>query len=385
MANIDRIVFTGDILRPFPTAGGGWESATWKNVEWLKQLLQWQLGCATNLPLETVSWVRDGFDPNPVYQACNLAMEPTSWASLFYKKSLPAAATELMVAPFRNSLVVGYEIPDVLQHLLTQEGVPFVDVVAHPIRFSDDLILALRTNIMSIHNALLKNQYEVDLCQPYANMHRAKAAWMPKVPVPNGTALITGQVATDKALISTRTGRFLTLGNFVEDLFDVCEKHPLVLYKPHPYQGADCPSMKVIQSFGSIRIIDENFYYLVGQEAITDVYAISSGTVHEAPFFSAGGHAFAGSLYEFGDRGPEAKQTGACIPIQEALLSPGFWAEALGDLVPVNTTLPAGPSHRASRLRRSLNADWDYGFMDVVVQSPRDLSSFANQKEAIQQ
>ena len=49
-------------------------------------------------------------------------------------------------------------------------------------------------------------------------------------------------------------------------------------------------------------------------------------------------------------------------------LSPAFWSEVLEPLVTTRAGVPAGPPPRSSRLRRALNADWDHGFMDVVVQ-----------------
>jgi hypothetical protein len=124
----------------------------------------------------------------------------------------------------------------------------------------------------------------------------------------------------------------------------------------------------VVQAFGAIRTVTENFYWLLSQDAVTDVYAISSGTVHEAPYFGRRGHVLAEPLYEFGDRAPGRASAGACVPVDEHFLSPAFWADVLSPLLPTHADLPAGPPPRPSRLRRSLNADWDHGFMDVVVQ-----------------
>jgi hypothetical protein len=367
---IRRIVFTGDLLRPFPAAGGGWESATWKNVRWLSHLLGWQLGAATGLPLSRVAWERDGFPTPQVYEALDLCLHPEAWASIFYAETLPDEAEALLVEPFRDALVIGVELPDVMQCALSRNHIPFVDVVAHPVRFMDDLLFAFRTNLPSVHARLLARRFDLERCRPHAALLRAKAAWMPALDLPEGTALVTGQVATDKAVICRARRRFLSLADFTEQIFQLCERHPCVLFKPHPYQGADCPSRRVIEAFGAIRTVTDNFYYLMGQEAITDVYAISSGTVHEAPYFDRRGHAFAGPLYEFGDRPPVDDRAGACLPIDDAFLDPDFWADLLEGVVATRHDLPPGPAPRSSRLRRSLNADWDHGFMDAVVAQP---------------
>lgn len=369
--NVQRIVFTGDILRPFPSVRGGWESATSKNVRWIQHLLSWPTQEATGLPISRVSWESDGFDTPRFYESLGLPLGLDAWAALFYRETLPAAAEDHLSDPFRDALVIGVELPDVLQRVLARRGVPFVDVVSHPVRFMDDLLFALRTNVPGMHRALVERRFDVARCIPFANLHRAKTAWMPALALPRGTALLTGQVATDKAVIDRREGRFLSFADFTEEIFGVCERHPRVLFKPHPYQNARCPSRRVIESFGAIETVTENFYYLLGQDAITDVYAISSGTVHEAPYFGRQGTAFGAPLYDFGDRPPDAGRAGACVPIGDALLSPAFWSAILAPVTDTRPHPPAGPPPRPSRLRRSLNADWDHAWIDEVVQQAR--------------
>jgi hypothetical protein len=367
MTEIQRVIFTGDILRPFPDFKGGWESATYKNIRWIRKLLGWQIERATGLPQSNVVWEPGGFDAPRVYDALDLPINYESWASLFYAEDLSERVEDLLAEPFEGSIVIGVELPDFLQCVLARRGIPFIDTVGHPVRFMDDILFGMRTNHGTAHQALLDVRFDVDRCVPYANLHRAKAAWMPSLDLPDGTALITGQVSTDKAVICRKTGRHLSLKDYIDRLFEICENHPLVLFKPHPYQGPDCPSRRVIGSFRSIRVVTDNFYYLMGQDAITDVYAISSGTVHEAPFFGKRGHAFAGPLYTFGERPPESGRAGEIVPVQDEFLSPRFWSRALRGVVSTEDQVPEGPSPRSSRLRRSLNADWDYGFIDAMV------------------
>jgi hypothetical protein len=369
MTTIRRIVVTGDLLRPFPDGRGGFESGTTKNIRWLRHLLDWQLEVVTGLPRTSVAWAPGGgFDSRDIYRRLDRPVSLESWAALFYRGEFPEAVEEALAAPFHDALVVGVELPDYLQGVLSRRGVPFVDLVAHPVRFHDDILLALRTNHPGVHDALRRRRFDIERCRATANLIRAKCAWMPGPELPDGTALVTGQVATDKAVIDRTTGRFLDLGHFVENLFELCERHPLVLYKPHPYQGDDCPSLRVIRSFGAIRIVRDNFYALVGRDAVTHVAAMSSGTVHEATLFGKVGTPFAGPLYDFGATPPAGVAPGAAQPIGDDLLDPGFWADILRPVVAVADTVPAGPGARASRLRRSLNADWDHGFIDAVVQ-----------------
>lgn len=367
---VNSIIFTGDILRPFAISTHAWESATRKNIRWLQHLLTWQISQATRLPQARVSWdLKDDFNAPAIYATLGLNVNYDAWASIFYQSALPSTVEQMLIAPFVNSCVVGVEIPDVLQFALTRNQIPFIDIVSHPVRFMEDLLFAFRTNDKNIHQRLLQHKYNVeDNCIPQANLLRAKVTWMPSLILPENTALITGQVATDKALISRQNGQFLKLSDYMDKIFEICESHALVLFKPHPYQHTNCPSRRAIEAFGVVRTVTSNFYYLLAQECLTDIYAITSGTVSEAPYFGKNGHMLGEPLYSFDDAPPANGSTGACIPIGNEFLNPNFWADILEPIVPVQKKLPVGPLPRPSLLRRSLNADWDYSFIDQIVQ-----------------
>lgn len=368
MSEINRVVFTGDILRPFQV-GNRWESATRKNIRWLKHLIEWQISKATALPQSVVIWEQGGFDPSSIYQDFRLDIGYEAWATIFYLSSLPAKIEKKLIEPFAGACVVGVELPDVLQMALTRHQIPFIDIIGHPVRFMEDLLFGFRTNDAKIHERLLRYQINLDdYCVPRANLLQAKVAWLPSMNLPQGTALIAGQVSTDKALICRKRGRFLNLGDFQEQLAEIIKRHPLVLFKPHPYQDANCPSRKAVESLGVTREVKQNFYYLLGQLGLTTVYAINSGTVSEAHYFGREGRCLGEPLYSFGEKFPSGDQGGDVIPLGLAFLEPTFWADILEPIVAVKRNLPAGPQPRESLLRRSLNADWDYGFIDAVVQ-----------------
>lgn len=366
--SLNRIIFTADILRPFQV-NQQWESATHKNIQWLERLLSWQLSKATGLPQFSVAWKEGGFHAPSFYEMLGLPLNYESWASLLYRQQLPEAAEAMLVAPFKRALVVGVEIPDILQMALSRHGIPFIDIISHPIRFMQDLLFAFRTNHPEMHAAL--ENYRISLedhCIPYANLLQAKVAWMPSLKLPPDTALIAGQVATDKALICRKTGRFLTLGDFKEKLAQIAKNHSNILFKPHPYQDSQCPSRLAVEALGGVQEVKHNFYYLLAQEGLSDVYAINSGTVTEAKYFGRSGTALGEPLYTFGVRPPQDQHTGDAMVLGMDFLEPAFWADALKSVLPVNQNLPRGPQLRPSLLRRSLNADWDYNYIDEIVQ-----------------
>ncbi len=366
---IKRIIFTGDILRPF-LENNKWVSATSKNIKWLKHLIGWQLSKATLLPQSSVIWETNGFDARKIYDLFGLSINYESWASIFYSKIIPSEIEEKLIEPFKNSCVIGVEIPDILQYVLSKNQIPFIDIIAHPVRFLDDLIFGFRTNHQDIHHKIA--QFEINMddhCIPRANLLRAKVTWMKKLSLPPGTALITGQVATDKALICRQSGRFLNMGDYLDQIQEVFCNHPKVLFKPHPYQDEHCPSRKIIKSMQNIQEVYHNFYYLISQEEITDIYSITSGTVGEAPFFDKTGNLFGEPLYFFGSNPPSGLDTSDGIPVGAAFLESSFWATILEPVMSVQKNLDHYESLlRPSLLRRSLNADWDYSYIDSIVQ-----------------
>lgn len=54
MKPFERIVITGDLMRPFPS-GDGWVSATSKNIRWLRHVFNPALQ-ATGLPISMLAW-----------------------------------------------------------------------------------------------------------------------------------------------------------------------------------------------------------------------------------------------------------------------------------------------------------------------------------------
>lgn len=362
---IRRIVITGDVLRPkFDRPG---ESASRANVQWLHRILGWPLSKVTGLPISFVGW-GEGFDGAAFYRAIELVPDVSGWAHVHYAEELPAIAEALIESAYADALVIGCETTPCIAGALTRLGIPLLDTIGHPVRFLDDLLNAWRSNHAPISNMLLRFGHDLELARAQAGLIRAKMAWRPTLTAPEDTALLIGQVGSDKALIHRTQGRLLGFGDFVESLFEIAERHPKVLYKPHPYEDQYGDSASIARRFKSFQQVSSNFYWLVSQAPIGSVYAISSGTCSEAPFFGKRGAFFHEPLYPMDGTNLDARYGfGPPVPIEHAWLWPNFWHAILGSVLPVARPDILEPPYRANRIRRSLNADWNFGEVDAVV------------------
>lgn len=367
-----RFVITADLLRPYPCADG-WESATWKQVRWLRHVLSRPLR-GSGLPVSTLAWDDRACprgnawgSPEELYERLGDPLSPQGWARLCTRSEAPRELVEWLEPLVHDAFVIGYELPPVMIDALQRLGRPYVDVILHPLRFLPDLVFALRTNVPAYHAVFERFRLREEDVRQQADLICAKAAWMaPPLPMPPGTALLLGQVAGDRALVRP-DGSFASLADHLDSLHRLCCDHPLVLYKAHPYAGPDDPSTTAVRRLPAVRETDANFYHLLAQPEIETVVALNSSGLHEARVFGREARPLIPFLYDFGSTEPPgAGLPGAPVPIDGAWTGLEFWECLLaGD------GRRAGPPRSSATswsnvLRRSMNADWGYGFIEEI-------------------
>lgn len=368
---ISRVVFTGDLLRPFPT-GSEWESATWKNIRWLQALISPHLN-RLGIPHSRLAWDAETrpaqgmfFDTPALYDRLDLSLGIASWTQLANLPASPTALTEQISPYVEDALVIGYEMPDPLLDALRTTGTPYIDVVLHAVRFLPDLVFAMRTNYTALHEVLLGNRVqEVDI-EDHAADIKAKAAWMaPPVDLPPGSLLIFGQVHGDRSLINSTRGGFYSLLDHLPKLIDLCDAHSRVVFKPHPYDINNSPSVRAMQSIGSVAFTTANAYHLMAHEHTQAVAALNSSCLLEARYFGKEAIPLIPAMYDFSAKHiPTDGRPGALVAQTPTWLSESFWRQIL--------RLEAPPTSRATqwvpnRLRKSMNADWGFEQINKVV------------------
>jgi hypothetical protein len=366
---ISRVLVTGDLLRPYPVADGTWESATWRNIRWLHALVGPAIR-ATGREVAMVSWDEtlgpsEGvfFDAPLAYHRAEGTVSFEGWARLAAEPIRFESVKSMLCQPFENALAIGYEMSDAMIAALAEREIPFIDVSLHPIRFLEDLVFALRTNIRAFHDTLIDHKLSDVAAQNQAALIQAKAAWMKKpLPLPPGSMLVLGQVDHDRALLQ-RNGGFHSLGDHLKRLHQLCCDHPKVLFKPHPYDKARSPSQMAVKRLPAIQWTNANFYHLLSQPEIEGVVALNSSGLVEARYFGKASENLAPFLYAYSDTPPGRDFfPGGAVPQNGDWIETSFWRQLL-DGTSRAATVPAPPN----RLRRTMNADWGYGFVDRVV------------------
>lgn len=364
-----KIIISGDVLRPFQE-GAFYTSATCKNIRWLHALLAPVLH-SEKRALSRLSWDEDRvndaefFDTPALYQALGLPLNLTSWARLAVSDRVPEALIEMLRAPLRQALVIGYELPNVLINALNVLGTPFIDLVLNPVRFLPDLVFSFRTNIADYHQLFNRCRLQPGQIAQQLGFLQAKNAWMPKpgIIAPPGSALIVEQVATDMSVVRD-DGRFASLEDHIPRLHDIISSHPAVFYKPHPYalNRNSIARMKAI--FPVMTLCESNIYHLLMQPEIEKVVALNSGALVEAAYFGKETENLMPWRYHHDDAfTPQDGAPGALIPLSDCWLTADFWR----DLFEGKTHFQPSGIWQPDRLRRAMNADWGFHFINRVV------------------
>lgn len=361
MSGIRRIIVTGDILR-ISEGGHGSQNV---NIRWLQHLIAPALRMLTDVPLQPLLHERAaGHLATDLYRHNGLEMWLRNWVDLYARRP-SAQDLDRIAAAFADALVVAFELPEILRAGLSALRIPYIDLTIHPVRFLDDVPLGIRSNVPELQSALGRWVLtEDDICigaglamstlsrmAPPAGCERA-----------DGWALFACQTLDDKVLI--RDGRLMQASDFLDAFAAMAARHPRILVKPHPV-ARTTPTKLLKRLFPNVLEVDANFYLLVAQDGISDVYSITSSTSIEARYFGKTGTHFAPYPYVFSQ---ERLTDVEYLQVRPAIHLPQFWAPLLAraglevrDPPDVDATL------WPNRMRRSLRATWG---ADIFMGNP---------------
>jgi hypothetical protein len=363
-----RIIVTGDLLRPQEEA---FRAAQNGNILWFHRLVRRPLAAASGLPVEALVWDAAGFDTPGFYAAAGATPDIEGWVSLFDAPGLTREAAAMLAAPFADAaVVVGFELAELQKRLLSQLGLPWIDVNIHPYRFGPDVLFAIATNAPEVLSQLRAHHAEDLVFEPWADLMAATAIKMPPhVPVTE-PCLVVGQTRVDRALI--RDGRLLDLADFAAPLHQAIGREGRVLFKPHPYNPDGFGLHHVGLPLARIREAAENAYVLLAQDAIRRVVGVSSSVVAEARFFGKQGVFLGVPPFDIAPS-RDALAPGLHASVVDAWASGDFWRDLLAPLIAVTARDGHRPALPPNALRNSLRQYW--GWDEVFLQLPWDLAA----------
>jgi len=364
MKEIKKIVILGDLTRPLNsklTQGlNGLQ-------EWIYELFNWQLQKATGLPVSFLIWEKDGiFDAHIFYQLMNKKLIGfNDWFDIYDEDNITEDAISYVEKFIRDAIVISFEIPPILSRILNKLNIPYIDIIHHPYRFLDDLILGFRTNRKDIFTNLMEYRVDDSVFYIQANIHKASMIWKRNNNIQPNSALFAGQTNFDRSLY--HNGKVLNLQNdFKEKFEDICKSYHKVYYKPHPYNKDLSLIYQYLKPLSSVEILEDNIYQTLSNPSITGVYSITSSVVYEAPFFNKKATFFHKPWLLFAKK-HDTYAEDKYISVMDSYFNPKFWADVLDPVIETDKTVDIQLPKKSNRLRITLNQFWGYSFLDTDI------------------
>lgn len=363
MSAINRFVVTGDVFRPNQQGNAGQDI----NINWLYAAVQQPLRLATTHPVEKALFSKQ--PTSLTRSAYSMLEEPIStqaWAKLFHWKQLTQEFLQYVWLVFRKTIVIAFELPEVLRSAFEKLGIIYVDIIVHPVRFLDDVIFGIRSNHPEIAQALYHYVIPEESILLSSGMVLATMARLKPLPIRGKAVLFAGQTTDDKVLI--HGDRFFKPSDFVDRFVELAAQYDTVLIKPHPYSREPFDAISISRLIDNCVVVKDNFYYLMAQDNVEAVYSISSSTSIEAQYLGKAGHHFAEYPFAFSDRwSQEDFKAGAFTAVDDVIFSADFWRHILSPVMSTTQASGIRLPKKPNRIRSSLRNFWGFNFVDTDI------------------
>ncbi|MFH5925787.1 hypothetical protein [Roseomonas xinghualingensis] len=322
-----------------------------------------QLDAAARCPVSAVTW-GEGIDTERLYELWGAEKSWRGWATIFDAGFAPEGVLAEMEGTYRDSIVIGFELPEAMKRIFSLLGIPFIDFSIHPVRFLQDIFFAVQTNDAAVFEAMLPDHAEPGAFYGPAGLLAATALKFRPDLRPSAETLVVGQTRIDRALV--RGGRIVDLSDFAPALRKVVGDGG-VTFKPHPYAHSDFGLLATGISLRAMNITHENVYALMVSEGLRQVVGVSSSVLVEAPYFGLEAHILYQSPFDIPGCRADAVP-GQHLSIIDEWADADFWRRILAPLVPV--TRPDGQRFRRppNALRTSLRNFWGYNELTTDFQ-----------------
>lgn len=235
----------------------------------------------------------------------------------------------------RGSLVIGFELPEVLTQWLSRIGIVFLDFCICPLQFMDDIALAICSNSSAISSRLATCGLSKDQCFAYADVLKATlqhAAYY-KPPLPealfSSANLFCAGYHKDRNLAGD--GRFWNYRDFTSEVLRLAEHNCHSWFKPHPWAGSTSEDEVFFAQLVKAETTKRNIYEVFSVAPKLNVISLCSSTTLEAEFFGHSGVNLVGPPAELYYANSGAPPKGAeRIIILHDVWDSQFWSRILG-------------------------------------------------------
>ena len=321
------------------------------------------------------------FSLNDLYKEIDFSPEETSyWVDIWFRG-------DELVKKFlgerlpKGVIVLLHEVAPWMTDFFTEKSIMFIEAKTSNIRFTHDVPIMISTNIPDlariIHDKYLYGDLDIRfearmLRALIRNRFNFKGTNTKFGPYKHKLVYI-GQNHDDSSIIIDKKGRrgsFAQLEEFLEPILLLMKDYKGLIYQKHPSANIN-HVRKQAQLLNSLARKD----FMLGNELLYHVYALaediraiglSSGGLIEAPFFGQPSTLLLENPFEsyYSDEKGVARYLNLRA---KHFLSPGFWQEALGDilepLVPFTETGLFGTD--SFRIRHNIN----YNYSKIISQN----------------
>jgi hypothetical protein len=357
---IGGVTVIGDVLRP---DGSGTPGGADRPTAWLFHAVRRQVGLACGLAVSELTTRQ-----LPDLVAALTAVRPRQhaalhWAAGFAQEAEPALFTRHVLPTLRDSFCVGYELPPFLTAVLDREGIPYLDVRIHPVRFLDDLLFAVRSPQPETQAALSGLAVAEAEVIATAGLREAMCRLVTESTLPHDTLLVLGQRPMDSSQIVD--GQFFDAMAHHDRIAALCARHRAVLLKPHPQEREH--SLLVTAAGAARNVVGathDNLYRLLSMPQVTAVLTVNSSAAHEAPYFGQYVYRLAPLTVSLAWAG-DAVRPDDHVSIGDQVLTPDFWRMVLAPHTRVTPPDGMRLSPKPNRLRIALDSFWNFQEIDT--------------------
>ncbi|MCL2567547.1 MAG: hypothetical protein FWE18_05610 [Alphaproteobacteria bacterium] len=300
-------------------------------------LFNFQLKKATGLPVETHF---EAIDMNK-FMLLNgledlLHLEKDSLFAYFYN-NINIKAEEYLIESLKDCLIIGYHLPKLILNILIRNNIPYVDTFETSYRFMQDTYVGCRTNIKDAKDYLLSKSLSVNTMYVYANYLKAFYRNSLNYRLDNNSCLLIGQTSRDTVLIK-KDSTFVSLLEYKDQIIAMSKKYKTLYYKMHPAESLPRNIREFLQSIPNAVEENRNFYELMAQDGIEEVFGLNSGAISEAKFFGKKRTFLFEKFHEYyQDEGDiNNPHTFIILNSNSHIFKINFWADLLSSLVSVN-------------------------------------------------
>ncbi len=358
-----KIIFTGDIFRANHLGNGSQDI----NINWLYSALKPCLKLAVSLPIEKQLFsTKDNSLTQSGYQMIESEVSIEAWAKLFKYKELDETFLMNVWLAFKHSIVIAFELPEILRDALDTLGIPFIDIIIHPVRFLDDIVFGIRSNNREVSQLFTQYVLPEELILMQAGIVMASMSRLKRLDITGKAALFAGQTTDDKVLINK--DKFHKVSDFCDRFAEISASYDTLLIKAHPYSLDPFEAISISRLFPNCQIVNDNFYYLMSHDNIEAVYSISSSTSIEAKYLGKEGYHLTEYPFRFTEEYNEAEfKLGSFFTVDDVIFSADCWRNILAPFVSTSPLSKIRLPKKPNRIRTSLRSFWGFNFVDTDI------------------